>query len=83
MPQFNRYEDDGLMLMVKYTCQRCGRTQLEKLEDMDKDPESYGHLHNLMRPKGWEKIHLHGPLLCPECIRAYVAFLKNEKEAKI
>lgn len=80
MPQFNEYEDDGVTLTVRFTCRRCGRTQTEKLEDVDKDKESYGRLDSLKRPEGWGKLHLYGPLLCPECVNAYEAFMRNEKE---
>lgn len=80
MPSFNEYERDGRRLMVEFTCQRCGRTQIENLEDVDKDKESYGYLHNLNKPEGWEQLHGYGPLLCPECVRAYVAFMRIAKE---
>lgn len=82
MPHFNQYDIEGVTLTVRFTCQRCGRTQLENLEDVDKDPESYGHLHNLNKPEGWGNLHLYGPLLCPECVNAYKAFMRNEKEVK-
>lgn len=80
MPHYNKYEDDGCTLMVKFTCQRCGGIHLDKLEDMDKDPESYGYLHNLTLPEGWMRLGIFSPLLCPECVRAYARFMQNEKE---
>lgn len=80
MPHFNEYKSGGVTLMVRFTCKRCGRTQVENLEDMDKDPESYGYLHNLKKPKGWNNLHIHGPLLCPECLQAYAAFMQKEAD---
>lgn len=79
MPNFNKYEDDGRRLMVEFTCQRCGLKKSVPLEAVDKDPESYGHLHSL-KLKGWENLHIHGPLLCPGCLQAYVGFMRNAKE---
>lgn len=81
MPHFNEYKGGGITLAVRFTCRRCGRTQIENLEDMDKGSESYGYLHNLKKPEGWDNLHIHGPLLCPECNKAYDAFMQNEKEA--
>ena len=79
MPSFNDYEDNGRTLMVKFTCQRCGKEHTGRLEDHDKDPESYGYLRSLKPPKGWIEIPYH-TLLCPECSRAFVSFMRNEKE---
>ena len=80
MPRFNEYSRDGRTLLVKFTCRRCGKEQIDPLEDhKDDDHESYGYLHRIHPPKGWEDL-LHGPLLCPECVRAYAAFMNNEKE---
>lgn len=77
MPNFNNYTDNGRTLMVKFKCHRCGVEHIDELEKYDKDPQSYGYLHNLSLPKGWVDL-LHGPLLCPACVAKYKAFMEGE-----
>lgn len=79
MLNFNRYEDDGRTLMVKFTCKRCGKEHIEPMEaHKDDDHESYGYLRRIKPPQGWEDLPA-GPLLCPECVREYAAFMRNER----
>lgn len=79
---FNSFSDDGRTLLVKFTCRRCGAEQIDELEaHKDDDHESYGYLHRIKPPEGWVDL-LHGPLLCPACIKAYAAFMANRKEAE-
>lgn len=76
MPQFNEYSSDGRTLMVKFTCGRCRREQIDALEDHKNDaPEGYGQLHDIKPPKGWKSLHGLGPLLCADCMRDYEAFM--------
>lgn len=78
MPNFNRYEEDGRTLMVKFTCKRCGREHTAPLEEHDKDPESYGYLRNLKSPQGWAEIP-YNILLCPQCTAEYRAFMAHKR----
>lgn len=81
MMRFNSFSSDGRTLLVKFTCLRCGKEHIDPLEaHKDDDPESYGHLHSIKPPKGWDNLLIHGPLLCPECLRAYALFMRNGKE---
>lgn len=78
---FNSFSDRGRTLMVKFTCRRCGAERIDELAaHKDDDPESYGYLHHLKPPEGWDDLLLGGPVLCPECIKAFVKFMSNEKE---
>lgn len=80
MPQFNEYSNNGRTLLVKFTCYRCGNEHIDPLEAHDNDTrESYGYLHYILPPPGWKEL-LHGPLLCPDCVRAYEIFMNNTKE---
>lgn len=80
MPQYNGYSSNGRTLMVRFTCARCGREQIDELEaHKDDDRESYGRLYYIKPPKGWGNLHIHGPLLCDACMRAYEAFINNSK----
>lgn len=79
---FNDYSRNGRTLLVKFTCRRCGAEQIDELEaHKDDDHESYGYLQSIKPPKGWEDL-MHGPLLCPECVSAFVEFMSNKKEAE-
>lgn len=81
MPQFNNYQDNGRTLMVKFTCRRCGREIVEELEAHADDlTESYGQLHVIKPPEGWQELP-YGPLLCSECYEAFLKFMNNSQEA--
>ena len=77
---FNSFSANGRTLMVKFTCCRCRAEKTETLEAHKNDDEdNYGFLHRLKPPEGWCDL-LHGPLLCPACLEAYVKFMDNKKE---
>jgi rubredoxin len=63
--------------MVKFKCHRCGVEHVDELEKYDKHPESYGYLHNLNLPKGWDDM-LNVWLLCPDCAAKHKAFMNGE-----
>ena len=79
MPRFHDYESEGRKLLVLFTCQRCGATKTENLEDVDKDKESYGQLRSLNLPLGWHNLLGLGPLLCPKCSREYNDFMRMKE----
>lgn len=78
MPQFNAYKDGGRELMIRYTCTRCKDYVVEPLTPEKVGNESYGHLYNIKEPEGWKEL-LHGPLLCPKCVKAYEDFMHNKR----
>lgn len=81
MPQFNSYESEGRTLMVKFTCRRCGKEQIDPLEaHKDDDRESYGYLRYIKVPTGWCDHLINGSLLCPECVEALRCFMRIRKE---
>jgi hypothetical protein len=64
--------------MAEFTCRRCGATSTRPLQECDKDPESYGYLHRLEAPQGWEDVDGIG-LLCKDCMAALMNFLQMKE----
>lgn len=81
--QFNTYSQAGRMLMIKFTCTRCGKEHIDPLEKHKNDgAEHYGHLQFIKPPAGWEELG-HGPLLCDECVQAYKDFMRFGRIKKL
>lgn len=79
MLQFNQYESNGRTQMIRFTCRRCGVQEIVPLTREMVDDTTYGNLHFVKPPQGWEELS-HGPLLCPACVEAYKDFMNYSKE---
>ena len=64
---------NGRELMVKYTCQRCGKDTSLPYEAVMTD-DDYGYLGNSKLPANWSE--LYSCPMCEDCTNAFRAFMK-------
>lgn len=79
--QINHYSSHGRTLLVKFTCNRCKKTETRPLKDcMTEIAESgFRDLHDLRPPEGWENGGFYYPMFCPRCKKAYERFMNGEE----
>lgn len=81
----NHCSGGGRMVLISYTCGRCGKHSVEPYEKQQE--KAQGNLQCFEPPEGWlddKYISLGGGpirvpfLMCPECGKKFIRFLKNE-----
>lgn len=69
------YEAHNRRLMVEFKCSRCGKTKLRPLEECIKEADEPRALCDLHPPTGWQDGGFYYPIFCPDCKKAYEAFM--------
>ena len=80
---YDKYHDRGRTLKVEFECQRCKRTILENLKDVEKRSDDFhDRLTWLKPPAGWWDRSGYLPLLCDKCNEDLDAFLTEKVTIK-
>lgn len=78
--EISQYSDHERTLKIEFRCQRCKKTELMDLKSAIERSDEPRFLSQISEPNGWMKLHIHGPLLCPECIAGYNKFMMKNGE---
>ena len=79
MIEINKFEGFGRRLLVEFSCSRCKKTASRPLkESVDAADEYLRDLCDLPPPKEWRDGGFYHKTLCPECAKAYDAFMGME-----
>ena len=79
--EITKFESHGRRLMVEFTCHRCKKTAIRRLNDCMKEVEYFRELYDLRPPKDWKDGGFYYPTFCPECAKAYDLFMKGGDNA--
>ena len=60
--------------MIQFTCGRCGKTHIEPAS-----LQARKNLHEWEPPEGWVGPGHYTPLLCDECYKALMIFMKGDE----
>lgn len=72
------YNGRNRRLLVEFTCGRCGRTHTEPYEKQLQSTE--GNLQRYKPPEDWKDDELYIPMLCSECTKELVNFMKGAND---
>ena len=72
-------KEGGRMLLVEFTCGRCGKVELVPYEHSD-NYAVRSNMNSTPVPQGWRAALSGLPMLCDTCNRALERFMNDTKE---